>query len=334
MQSGQFPGFEEGPINFDCTFKYNVPRRSLHRQLSVRKAIKRTRHHLERDKRSHSAKAESADLDQSPDEDADEAVARIEEDEGEAGDCSYDEPDRSSVASTFRGSSLYSGKNTTDADNDSSSSDDEEHPAFSSAAQNAITNARISAPSATVAPVAIQKILHHPAAQKAKHKWLSLVSKARPSRTESESENQRILPSRSKHVVGQSQPIPKSPPRGSPAKGSPSKGSPLRGDPLASNRRNSVPYPSPSKSASARLSHPGPMTLERSSVNTPNDMTSKLLSPTSGPSRDEHTTHPTLARSSSSKTTPSKAKDRDSDEEDETTHGVYDSSSKQRVPSW
>jgi hypothetical protein len=323
MRSGQFPGFEEGPINFDCTFKYNVPGKSPHHQLSMRNAIKRTRDHLERDRRRYSTKAELTDIDQSANEDVAEGIPPVEEDEAEAVDGSGDEPDRSSVTSTFRESSFYSGKDTADMDHNDSW-DNEEYPPFSSAGQNTIANARISSPSTATAPLAIKKIFHHPTAQRAKRKWFSLVFKARSSSTPVECESERILPSQEKHIEGGS-------PSKSPSNSNPNHISPINGDLLGPNWPKPVSHGSPSKSAIARL---GTMTSGQAPVDTANNVMPKFLSPTSGSSREGHTVQHVPARSGFSKTSPSKSKDRDSGEDDETFHGVYDSSSKQRVPSW
>lgn len=343
MRKGEFPGFAEGPINFAPTFKYDVFHRGRHhRQLSVRKAIRKTRDTLDRERR----RARRA-LSVTENEEAllsDDAVIEEEEDveteaETDVIDGQARDPDRTSVSSNWA-SSVYSGKYTTDAD-DSSSDDEKEPTPLSPAAQNAIVNSQSSGRSSS-APEAIQKILLHPAAQKAKSKWLSLMGSTRPSpspRSRSSSPESDVAaaelvpnPSRVKKAPSSSPSPPSSPPK---TKRSPKRPVSL---PRASSSKT-IPMQSDSVTST-------PDTLPTIAIAGPEEYGSHQHP---NPPFDAHvaphmlasSSRPILVRSATSNTTftleramRDQAKELGSDDEEFPRRGVYDTSSKQRVPSW
>lgn len=263
-----FHGFAEGTINFPPTFKYDILKRghssrSLHRHSRHRSGKRQLNRDL-------SEVEEREDIQTAGEEGSDDSG---EEDEG--GDVTSFV---SSMVTSFRS------KDTTDVEDQDPS--DEEDEALRPAAQNAIVNAGGSG--------GVNKILHHPAAQKAKLKWLSLISSRSTSPNPTPSES----PQKSEKV------------------------------------------PSPKKIKTQSL------VLPRFIVNTPRNSSS-----IDAPRPVSMGGSPLLGRSTSSKTNPGtnlgkdkeKEKDKEKDkeslkkkdvEDEDDLKGVYDSSSKQRVPSW
>lgn len=258
-----FHGFAESTINFPPTFKYDI----LKRGHSSRSLYRHGRHRSGKKQlnRDLSEVEEKEDIQTAGEEGSDDSG---DEDEGDV--TSF----VSSMITSFRS------KDTTDVEDQDPS--DEEDEALRPAAQNAIVNAGGSG--------GVNKILHHPAAQKAKLKWLSLISSRSTSPNPTPSE------------------------------------SPQKGE--------KVPSPKKIKTQS--------LVLPRFIVNTPRNSSS-----IDAPRPVSMGGSPLLGRSTSSKTTPgtSLGKDKDKDKDKESLKkkdvedgddlkGVYDSSSKQRVPSW
>ncbi|KDQ14339.1 hypothetical protein BOTBODRAFT_32806 [Botryobasidium botryosum FD-172 SS1] len=268
-----FRGFSEGPINFAPTFKYDIIKRGH----SVRSPLRSGRHRHGRRHHPHGLSE----------------VA--EKDDGESSDDSGEEDEGDATSFVSSGPNSYRSRDTTDVEDHYQS--DEEDEALKPAVQNAIANA------ASSAGHGVNKILYHPAAQKAKMKWLALIS---PSR---HSSNHSTTPSYTppEHVSL-----------------SPQKS-------LSEEVSPSSPTPQRLKTQS--------LIVPKFVVNTPRNSSSMdCPRPVSAGSASA-----ALKRTPSGKTSTRNSvygKDRESlkkkevDEDEDSRMGVYDSSSKQRVPSW
>lgn len=168
MKRQEFPDFKEAHIDFAPTFKYDVEGSDkISRRTTMHKAI----HKLNKERRAvlrEWRKETNRGLSGGDDE----AEVLVEESEAELEAECEGEGDETSFSSTALAALSF------DMDTSSSSSDEDDEPEPSSssaaiAAINTVKNAR-SEPSG-VSEI-ISSVIHHPTTQKAKHKWLSLLS--------------------------------------------------------------------------------------------------------------------------------------------------------------
>ncbi|KAF8339974.1 uncharacterized protein EI90DRAFT_3038677 [Cantharellus anzutake] len=303
MKDGQFPGFSEGPINFPPTFKYDVQHRHRSHRMSVRKAIQKTREQLRK-----------LDVYDEVSEQEDNAV-------NDSQDGVEVAEDHLSFVSSVIGSSLYSGSGKYETDPDSESVAADANAEDSPALLNAVANSK--SPSSRPA-AAIHNIMHSQAARKAKSKWLALVARARGASVHSSRSNQPCQGS------GHTQP-PKSP------KFSKSTPSLSRRGPRTRRltSKSSPPCSPPGRCMNSHLDHV-------SSEPTPCMSSAGLPSiEVAGPTDTSPVTMPKFESSPSSvQPQPGGTSQSGSEKEkavgakDEVAPGVYDTSSKQRVPSW
>lgn len=307
MKDGRFCGFSEGHVNFPPTFKYDVQHRQRsHRQhLNVRKAIQKTKDQLWR-------------LD-THDEDS--------EEEGDDANDTYDSikmaEDRQSIASSVIGSSSYSGSVNYISESESLAGlGFENTPAL----LNTIANSR----SPSSGPAARLRLICSPVAQKARSRLHAFVTRAR-------GKSPIPSPSRPKKQCGS---IPPESPKATPllpennrrtckmtAKRSPPC-SHLKGSPRTPDKVPCEQTPSASLSALPCVAIAQPTYTP---INTPLERMGELV----GESR---TIRPQTVRSRSVPaallaSAPLKG-DRCPAMAEEIMPGVYDTSPKQRVPSW
>lgn len=169
MKKGEFPGFREALIDFAPTFKYDVDHgQKIGRRKTVHKAIKK----LNAERR-----AALREWRKTPNRTVsrDDAGADVHMEESEAeGDLDADE-------TSFASTALASGAALSGTDMDSSSSEDDiaedDDPNHASAAAIASRNAARNSRGETLGvSEVITSVITHPATQKAKSKWLALVS--------------------------------------------------------------------------------------------------------------------------------------------------------------
>lgn len=354
MKNGEFPGFREAPINFPPTFKYDV---DLGDKAGRRKTVRRAIRKLNKERRALREWRKATGRDASRDD----VGVLVEEGEIELGagpeiaaENEGEGDDHTSFASTGLVLSC-----TEDGESSSSSEDDEgyvDEVTMSSAvvlAKNTAKNARGDRGGRGGIPEMIYSAQHHPAAQKAKAKWRSLLWTRKDNTRSQHKENE---------------------PAGGPAKraGSPSKRSSAPSSPEQSDLpRPSTNFPrrfAPSKNTSGEMldslprakstSTPPPaIAIEAPTDNTPLASTPDLPTTLSRiPSPEKSSLRPSFTRGTSSYTSVNvtsstgaeqspgtsnrsdkSAKREDSSDEcddDVPRPGRYDTSPKKRVPSW